>query len=149
MRKVKIEELSFFDCIGIIIKRLIIILFLIAAGIIIVKYISENNVEDIISDIKILFIIDLSISSVFEATVIIFSILIWISILFIIIYKIVSSIHLIYSVIFNTLIKCIDTDTGEVVYTYRSKLQSNSYYIPINKDGDDNDETTEEEQIQK
>ena len=61
MRKVKIEELSFFDCMGIIIKRLIIILFLIAVGIIIVKYISENNVEDIISDIKTLFIIDLSI----------------------------------------------------------------------------------------
>lgn len=149
MRKVKIEELSFFDCMGIIIKRLIIILFLIAVGIIIVKYISENNVEDIISDIKTLFIIDLSISSVFEATVIIFSILIWISILFIIIYKIISSIHLIYSVIFNTLIKCIDIDTGDVAYTYRNKLQSNSYYIPISKDGDDNDEATKEEQIQK
>lgn len=149
MRKVKIEELSFFDCIGIIIKRLIIILFLIAVGIIIVKYISENDVENIVSDIKTLFIIDLSISSVFEATVIIFSMLVWISILFIIIYKIISSIHLIYSVIFNTLIKCIDIDTGDVAYTYRNKLQSNSYYIPISKDGDDNDETTEEEQIQK
>ena len=97
---------------------------------IIVKYISENDVENIVSDIKTLFIIDLSISSVFEATVIIFSMLVWISILFIIIYKIISSIHLIYSVIFNTLIKCIDTDTGEVTYTYRNKqeLQSVNHY---------------------
>lgn len=149
MRKVKIEELSVWDGIGIIIKRLIIILFLVALGVTLIKCTCDNNINNIIETIKTFFIIDLSISSVANVSILLFCIILWISVLVIIIYKIISSVRWIYSVVFNTIVKCIDENTGEVAYVYREKLQSNSYYIPIDKSGDDNNETSKEEQIQK